>query len=190
MATGKDLNNTENLDQKEEHACTSDDKERKFRSDNLSNSVSRDENETHDGNRTADSAAVDCDKKSHDARPIDGKGTTESKSGGKDSKQNQKQSRKKKEEYTITFFYLQNVDSARDLLMTSIPAGMKIIFEERIGNVHVGFKTYYQSTQSTDKVQIFDVNIKSVFMIYRYCRLNRHIETSFMKLNKLNIINR
>lgn len=134
MATGKDLNNTENLDQKEEHACTSDDKERKFRSDNLSNSVSRDENETHDGNRTADSAAVDCDKKSHDARPIDGKGTTESKSGGKDSKQKQKQSRKKKEEYTITFFYLQNVDSARDLLMTSIPAGMKIIFEERIEN--------------------------------------------------------
>lgn len=182
MATGKDINNSENLDQKEEHACTSDDKERKFRSNNLSNSVSREDNETHDGNRTADSAAVDYDKQSHDAGPMDGKGTTESKSGGKNSKQ--KQSRKKKEEYTITFFYLQNVDSARDLLMTSIPAGMKIIVEERIGNVHVGFKTYYQSTQSTDKVQIFDVNIKSVFMIYRYYRLNRHIKTSLMKLNK------
>lgn len=160
MATGTDLHNSEILDQKEEHACPSDNEEMKPRSENsTSNSVSRDENQTNDGNRTADSAAVDNDKQNHDAGTMDGRETTESKAGGKDSKQ--KQSRKKKEEYTITFFYLQNVDSVRHVLMTNIPAGIKIVDEERIGNVHVRFQTKlskYLGTY-TDKVQISGPNI-------------------------------
>lgn len=144
MATGTDLHNSEILYNREEHACPSENEERKPRSENsTSNSVSRDENQTNDENRTADSAAVDNDRQNHDAGTMDGRGTTESKAGGKDSKQ--KQSRKKKEEYTITFFYLQNVDSARDVLMTNIPAGIKIVNEERIGNVNVTFQTNYQS---------------------------------------------
>lgn len=155
-----DLHNSEILDQKEEHACPSDNEEMKPGSENsTSNSVSRDENQTNDGNRTSDSAAVDDDKQNHDAGTMDGRGTTKSKASGKDSKQ--KQSRKKKEEYTITFFYLQNVDSVRHVLMTNIPAGIKIVDEERIGNVHVRFQTNYQSTigTCTDKVQISGPNI-------------------------------
>lgn len=170
MATGTDLNHSENLDQKEEHACTLDNKEMKSRSENLtSNSVSREENETNDGNQTADSAAVDYDKQSHDAGTMDGKGTKgkRSKAGGKDSKEQQKQSRKKKEEYSITFFYLQNVDSARDLLMTSIPAGMKIIDEERIGNVHVRFQTDYK----------FNLYIKTELEQFNDCFLLKNEES-------------
>lgn len=148
MATGTDLHKSEILDQKEEHACTSDNEEMKPGSENsTSNSVSRDENQTNDENRTADSAAVDNDKQNHDAGTMDGRGTTESKAGGKDSKKNKKQSRKKKEEYTITFFYLQNVDSVRDVLMTNFPTGIMIVGEERIGNVHIQFQSNYQSTQ-------------------------------------------
>uniref|UniRef100_K1QZ50 RNA-dependent RNA polymerase n=2 Tax=Magallana gigas TaxID=29159 RepID=K1QZ50_MAGGI len=135
MATGTDLHKSEILDQKEEHACTSDNEEMKPGSENsTSNSVSRDENQTNDEKRTADSAAMDNDKQNHDAGTMDGRGTTESKAGGKDSKQKQKQSRKKKEEYTITFFYLQNVDSVRDVLMTNFPTGIMIVDEERIEN--------------------------------------------------------
>lgn len=161
MATGTDLHNSEILYNREEHACPSENEERKPRSENsTSNSVSRDENQTNDENRTADSAAVDNDRQNHDAGTMDGRGTTESKAGGKDSKQ--KQSRKKKEEYTITFFYLQNVDSVRHVLMTNIPAGIKIVNEERIGNVNVTFQTNYQSYRQRtckDKVQISGPNI-------------------------------
>lgn len=63
MATGTDLHNSEILYHREEHACPSENEERKQRSENsTSNSVSRDENQTNDENRTADSAAVDNDK--------------------------------------------------------------------------------------------------------------------------------
>lgn len=147
MATGTDLHNSEILDQKEEHVCPSDNEEMKPRSKNsTSNSVSRDENQTNDENRTADSAAMDNDKQNHDAGTMDGRGTTESKAGGKDSKQNKKQSRKKKEEYTITFFYLQNVDSVDSVRDVLIPAGNTIVEEEKIGNVCVRFQRNYQST--------------------------------------------
>lgn len=147
MATGTDLHKSEILYHREEHACPSENEERKPRSENsTSNSVSRDENQTNDGNRTSDSAAVDNDKQNHESGTMDGRGTTESKAGGKDSKQNKKQSRKKKEEYTITFFYLQNVDSVDSVRDVLIPAGITIVEEEKIGNVYVRFQRNYQST--------------------------------------------
>lgn len=140
MATGTDLHKSEILYHREEHACPSENEERKPRSENsTSNSVSRDENQTNDGNRTSDSVAVDNDKQNHESGTMDGRGTTESKAGGKDSKQNKKQSRKKKEEYTITFFYLQNVDSVDSVRDVLIPAGITIVEEEKIGNVYVRF---------------------------------------------------
>ena len=64
--------------------------------------------------------------------------------GGKQIKDaNKKEESKKKtkkekprvfDEYTVSFFFLQNVESAREFMIKHVPKTIQIINEEKIGN--------------------------------------------------------
>lgn len=77
---------------------------------------------------------------------MDGKLEAKEVEGGKQIKDaNKKEESKKKtlpkkekprvfDEYTVSFFFLQNVESAREFMIKHVPKTIQIINEERIGN--------------------------------------------------------
>ena len=80
---------------------------------------------------------------------MDGKLEAKEVEGGKEIKDaNKKEESKKKtlpkkgkprvfDEYTVSFSFLQNVESAREFMIKHVPKTIQIINEERIGNLSV-----------------------------------------------------